>query len=45
MKKLKEILDQEKKSIYVKISENRTDTLATTFHKPVEEANPRIRFG
>ena len=42
---LKEILDQEKKSIEVNKSEHPICTLATTFSKPAEEENLYVRFG
>ena len=43
-KNLKDILYQEKKWIEADKYENPTITIATTFHKPTEEANPYVRF-
>ena len=40
-----DILDQEKQSIEVNNSDHPNGTLATTFHKPMAEENPYVRFG
>ena len=45
MKNLKNILDQENKSIEANKYEHPTRHITTTFHKPVGEANPYVRFG
>ena len=45
MNNLKEVLYQINKSIESNKSEQPTVTLTLTFHKPVGEENPYIRFG
>ena len=45
MKKLKDILDQAKKSINDNKSEHPTGTLTTTFHKPAGGESTYVQFG
>ena len=42
---LKDILDQEKKSIEANKSEHSTDKLSMTSHKPARGGNPYTQFG
>ena len=42
---MKDILDQEKKSIEANKSKHPIVTFAVTFHKPAGEANPYFWFG
>ena len=44
MKNLKNILDQENKSIEANKSEHPTGILATTFHKPTGGENSYVQF-